>query len=206
MDGNDDTPRVEEATLDQITAFFRRQDLAHLVFARARPGALVLAVCVEWYWYAPGTPRNRFFHLRLLEWEGMDWAAASFPQPRLPAARRLAKQLGMRLADGVPTLLARGPAAAASASARPSSAAIREAGLEARFFPGAGLADGGDNRAMWQVENDPASPVYLNRRRIDEDVFAAEDEIARVFANGHRPTPREVADYVWGDAALRFGR
>lgn len=209
-DGDEDghRPRFEGRTLEQMADFLRRQDLAHLAFTSERPGAVAFITCCEWYWYTPDTPRNRFFHLNVMTWEAMVWAVASFPAARLPAARKLASQLGMRLADGVPTLLIAARAASVTVSARPSRAAeLRAAGMEPRFFPGAALADGRDNRAAWHIENDRGSPVYLNRRRLDEEVKAAEGEIQEVFKRGHRPTPREVADYVWGDAAphLRAG-
>jgi hypothetical protein len=167
---------------EEMDAFLQRQDLVHLVGLLRRPGVRSLSACIEYHWYPPGTARNDRFKVHLMRWSGLDWLVASFPAARRKPTEQLARRLGMRLVDGVPSLIADG---------------------RVTMFPGARHQDR-DNQAMRTIENDPRSPLYSMRRRDDAGLLAAEEEIIELFERGQRPTARQVADYLWGTAADRF--
>jgi hypothetical protein len=59
--------------------------------------------------YAPGTIKNDRFNLYVHLWQGMYWAVGSMPWWDRPSVTELAARHGMRLSNGVPTLLSQGP-------------------------------------------------------------------------------------------------
>jgi hypothetical protein len=173
---------MSEVSAAEISRIVTRDDDRVFLIANAgRVAAAAFFAAIEWYWYAPKTPRNRFYDCYVTEWTDLRWMVVAFPQGRLPAARRLAKQLGLRIADGVPTQLEK-----------------RNNALVPTFFPGATLPNGRDNLSMFAVENDKGSPVYRNVRRDHEAMLQATGEIVGILNRGASLTPAEIADYIYG--------
>lgn len=172
-------------TSAEIAAVVTKDDgRTFLVAMQGRLGAASLAGAIEWYWYPPNTDRNRLFDIYFTDWEDLRWMVIAFPAGRLDEVKRLAKQLGLRLANGVPTMFS-------LASKRPSD-------IIPLFFPGERLPNGRDNMAMMTIENDAGSPVYQNRKRDHDGMLQADFEINDALNRGVRLTPAQIADYIYG--------
>lgn len=76
----------------------------HLVLDMSRIGGNLFGVRMEYTYFAPRSGRNGMFHMVLMKWpnNGLSWAVLSFPIEYKPQAEAVAKECGLRLADGVP--------------------------------------------------------------------------------------------------------
>src|ERR1700719_946525 len=88
--------------------FLKLKDNIHLVTMTTRPGAIALVSSIECFWFSPKKNLNHLFNITMLEWEGIHWSVVSIPKYKLQPVKKLAKQLGMRIADGVPTMIKAG--------------------------------------------------------------------------------------------------
>jgi hypothetical protein len=183
---------------DEIAAYVTRPDgRSYLVSHVERVGVAAFIAAIEWYWYSPNTSRNHLFDVYGAEWHNMHWLITAFPSGRLPAVRHLAKQLGLRIANGPPVMLGRRGALLIQVSSRPSHLTdLQDVPME--FFPGTMLPNGQENDTIYTIENDRDSPIYKNRRRDNETMFAASGEISDALNRGVRLTPRQIADYIYG--------
>ena len=175
----------------------RNDGRVSLVHHNERVGAAAFTAAIEWYWYAPGTPRNRFFDCYHVRWEDIDWIVTVFPIGRLDACRRLARQLGVRIANGTPRITVGEPRFIV-AGRDDNMVDLREGGLTWLEFPGTHLADGTENLRMFAIENDDTSPVYKASRRDLGSMGQATTEINAAFQRGIRLTPAQIADYIYG--------
>jgi hypothetical protein len=188
-------------SLDDVGALILRNDgRVHIATNTVRIGAAALFAAVEWYWYQPGTPRNRLFDVSCCEWRGMNWAVMSFPSGRLQAVQRLAKQIGLRIADGPPIVIGReGGFAVIQATSRPSNLEhYRRQGVPIDVFPGGVLRDGRDNLSIFNVEYDKGNPSYESKRQHEEGMHTAGLEVNEALNRGVRLTPLQIADYIYG--------
>lgn len=185
---------------DEVAFLTTRHDgRVSLVHHVARIGAAAFVAAIEWYWYAPGTPRSRFYDSYTTNWQGIDWIVTRLPIGRLDACRGLARRLGLRIANGTPRITAPQPGAVSVILAgRDASMADMRHGLVWLDFPGAHFADGSENLRMFAIENDKGSPVYANRARDEQAMRAADFEINDTFQRGVRLTPAQIADYIYG--------
>ena len=187
--------------LDDITALILRNDgRVHIVANVQRIGAAALFAAVEWYWYPPDSSRNRFFDVSVCDWRHMRWAIMSFPNGRLHAAQRLAKQIGLRIVDGPPVMFGReGGLAVIQATSRPSRLDhYSRQGVPIEIFPGGVLPDGRDNLSIFNVEYDRGNPAYENKRKNEEGMHEAGLEVNEIMNRGVRLTPFQIADYIYG--------
>lgn len=79
-----------------------------IVTMMTRPGAGVFLVDLEYHHYPPGSPKNHDFQMIVSVWSDMEWATIHVPIEHKELVEEVAKRNGMRLADGVPTLLGNG--------------------------------------------------------------------------------------------------
>jgi hypothetical protein len=192
-----------------MTIFETIDDIAKCVTTRAgrvflishvsRIGISAFCAAIEWYWYPPNTSRNRFFDVYAANWHGMKWIIIALPIGRLPATQRLAKQLGLRIADGSPVIMGdQRSQVIVQATLRPSKidAVLKETPMA--FFPGTLLPNGQENEFIYTVENDHGSPVYKNRRNDAETISQASGEINDMLNKGIKLTPAQIADYIYG--------
>jgi hypothetical protein len=172
-----------------------------------RVGTIAFSAAIEWYWYAPNTARNRLFDIYCAEWHKMQWFITAFPANRMPAVRYLAKQLGLRIADGPPLMIGeQGSIVYLQAASRPSRlTALTAQDVPIEFFPGTMLPNGQENDRIFTVESDRGNPIYKNRRRDEEAMFAASGEISAALNRGVHLTPRQIADYIYGSGAFPTG-
>ena len=185
---------------DVAAQILRNDGRVHIASGTQRIGAAALFAAVEWYWYTPGTPRNRFYDIALCEWRNLRWAVMSFPKGRLHATQRLAKQIGLRIADGPPIMMGReGGFAVIQATVYPSRLGdYRRQGVPIDIFPGGVMPDGRDNLAIFNVEYDKGNPAYENKRQNEEGMYEAGLEVNETLNRGVRLTPLQIADYIYG--------
>ena len=74
-----------------------------------RPGVHLFCSTLEYKFYPPGTEKNKDFTFQLIKWKVDDlemiYAVASIPMKEKAYAEATAKIVGMRIANGVPTLI-----------------------------------------------------------------------------------------------------
>jgi len=85
-----------------------RPDLINYIGDMARIGVWSFITFLEYRQYPPGTMLNQSFHLTLTAWEGLRFAVVSIPRNRSREAEALMQTLGLRAADGIPTMLVGG--------------------------------------------------------------------------------------------------
>lgn len=176
----------------------------HLIAYHKRVGVTALTAAIEWYWFKPGTARNRFYDVYGAEWHRMRWIIVSFPAGRLPAVRRLAKQIGLRIADGPPVLMGDERSLLNIQAASPPSRLTEfiQQDIPMEFFPGTLLPDGKENGALFTIENDRGSPVYKNQARDEDAMRQASGEICALLNQGVKLTPLQIADYIYGSGSF----
>lgn len=151
----------------------------HLVMLWERPGILALSGMIEWIWFAPGTRTETQYTVHCLVWQEVRWLVASLPRGKFDSVRSLAKRMGMRVGNGVPTMVFGG---------------------KPHYFPGSILPDGKDNMSMFSIENDRGSPIYQNNWRSNEEFRQCETEIVDALVNTcGKLTVAQVVDYLYGD-------
>jgi hypothetical protein len=97
-----------------------------------RPGCQLFCSILEYKFYPPTTDKNKLFILQVMKWEEMVYTVISIPIKDKAYAEAVAKTCGMRIANGVPTLLSQD---------------------KPKFFP-----INVDN--AFTIENDPEHPIY----------------------------------------------
>lgn len=80
----------------------------HLIVDTSRIGAGLFNVKMEYTYFAPRSGKNYLFEMVMMRWPDANsflWTIASFPIEFRPQAEALAKECGLRFADGIPTVL-----------------------------------------------------------------------------------------------------
>ncbi len=102
-----------------------------------RAGVNLFASILEYKFYPPNTPKNEEFIMQILRWEELTYSIISIPMKEKAYAEAVAKTVGMRIANGVPTMFG-GP------------------GGEPKFFPV--RVD-----HAFTIENEPGHPIYSSQ-------------------------------------------
>lgn len=79
----------------------------HLIVDMQRIGASLFNVKMEYTHFPPRSDKNKLFDMCMLKWPTKDdflWSVASIPIEYRSIAEELAKECGLRLADGIPTI------------------------------------------------------------------------------------------------------
>jgi hypothetical protein len=124
-----------EETDEQLQAWVADPKWIHFAALIQRPGVGACAETLEHAHYKPGTPANDLFNLRLIPFGGFPWALISIPLEDRPKMERAAAASGLRVANGVPTMI--GPEGVTR-------------------FPV-------DNERIFTLENVSGHPVYKNQ-------------------------------------------
>lgn len=176
IEGEGHTAESRATFVEFVTAPLPR---IHLVSMADRPGTMIMSAMIEWTWFVPGSSTAHRFELRRVVWEDIPFLVMTFPRKKFPAIRSLAKRLGMRVADGVPTLLDHNGTS---------------------HFPGGRLPNYQPNCAMYSLENDSGSPIYQNNRRQLDEFYQCEGELIDALANtGGKLSVEQVVDYLYGN-------
>jgi hypothetical protein len=166
-----------QVTVDEWVRFLKAagKDYRHYVSLSVRPGALAMMATVEYNLFPPRSAFNQMFHVHSLMWEWMPLQVFSVPYLAEGQVKAIAKALGMRIADGVPTLV--------------------EHGKPPIHFPG------GNN--VFTLENDEGSPIYRNRQRDNDAVIEREGELLTCYEQGELPSLENVREFLWGPGQLK---
>jgi len=124
-----------------------------------RIGVLSFVTFLEHRHYKPGTPASQELIVAILKFQGMVFALVAFPRYRFPQALWLANQLGLRVADGVPTVA--------------SATGITHFPLQ---LPN-----------LFTLENVPGHFAYKNSDALLKSAFDFEDEAIERETNAGRP-------------------
>jgi hypothetical protein len=132
------------------------------------------AITLEHTLFPPGTPRNQDYNVGLVAWPLTDphhWSISIWPIVELPAAKRIATETGMRVANGVPMIGDIGKSRIIG-TIRNAADFLPVIHHQTRLpidrvwrFPL-------DHARVYTLENDKHSPVYLHR---GEDFIRAEE-------------------------------
>lgn len=83
----------------------------HLIVDMNRIGGKLFNVKMEYTYFAPRSGKNYLYEMVLIKWPDVSvgfqflWAIASFPIEFRPQAEALAKECGLRIANGIPTII-----------------------------------------------------------------------------------------------------
>ena len=101
------TPGISEHGQEALVVQGKDTSKLHLIVDTSRIGASLFNVKMEYTYFAPRSGKNYLFELVLMRWPDPNtflWAIASFPIEYRPQAEAMAKECGLRLANGVPTI------------------------------------------------------------------------------------------------------
>lgn len=96
--------------LADVVGWSLAPDRLTLITIGTRPGVTRFLITLEHQHFPPSTARNAEFQLILVKWPDdgpLLWYVVIVPLLTFPEVRRVAAETGMRVADGVPTLLER---------------------------------------------------------------------------------------------------
>jgi len=100
-------PGIAERSNESLVVQGRDTSKLHLIVDMSRIGAGLFNVKMEYTYFAPRSGRNYLFEMVMMRWPDANtflWAIASFPIEYRPQAEAMAKECGLRLADGIPTI------------------------------------------------------------------------------------------------------
>jgi protein-tyrosine-phosphatase len=100
-------PGISSRSNDALIEQGKDTSKLHLIVDMHRIGAGLFNVYMEYTYFAPRSGKNHLFELVLMKWpdaKSFMWSICSFPIDYRPQAEAMAKECGLRLADGVPTI------------------------------------------------------------------------------------------------------
>ena len=89
---------------DKIEDFKIDLDWIYFVSLLDRPGAKLFNTQLEFENFPPDKSLNNLFVFGLVKWENQTWVVSGIPVEYRTIAEQVAKDAGLRIADGVPTL------------------------------------------------------------------------------------------------------
>lgn len=124
----------------------------------ARPGFTEFITYVEYEHYTPGTDRAEFYNLWMFRWSGMFWAMIGVPLVDESLIQKSADLCGLRIADGIPTILG---------------------GENSERFPVSRFN-------VYTMENHPDHPVYRNDPTVNAVLRKAEEAAVEAMHKQHQ--------------------
>ena len=96
-----------ETTDEEIQRLARDERLVHFAgtIIPPRVGVRLFVVKLEYFYFEPGTPRNDEFIFHVINWQDMNWVVVSIPKEYMELAKKVATEVGLRIADGVPHVI-----------------------------------------------------------------------------------------------------
>ncbi|MFC1594805.1 hypothetical protein ACFL3E_00035 [Patescibacteria group bacterium] len=148
---------IRHETDDEVRAFVSDPKYTHFVgmLEPPRPGVIECITALELTHYKPDTPRNDDFHLRIINWSDIAWILVSIPTNEVCLMESTADACGLRIANGVPTMISQG---------------------EFSQFPA-------NNERVFTLENKPGHPVYRNDPAITVALREGEREAVERIRN-----------------------
>lgn len=131
---SDERGNSREEALSDFQEFIGRKEYIHFTGLFNRDGVQPFVEFIEHEYYKPFTNRNPLFHFRVIEWEDMTFVFMSIPVMERHYIDNNASKFGLRIADGVPTLIS---------------------GTSTKIFPA-------NNERVYTFENVSGHPTYEN--------------------------------------------
>jgi len=128
-----------------------------------RIGVALFGSLLEYRHYSPMTPSNDLFQLVMLNWEGMFWGVISIPIEDRVYAERIAKECGLKLAEGIPSVI--------------DGTDLSRSGF--KFFP---VTD--SERILTLEYIDPSHIAYTNDQKAIENLITQESVLIERVYNG----------------------
>ena len=171
------TPKTTPVEIEELRAKLDHTKVGLLcLLSPRRIGVLSFIVFLEHRHFLPGTPENEHFGVVLMLWEGMRFAVVIIHKRHLPVADELARTLGLRRANGVPTLIAEKALLTALGTTRPGDR------RDEKRFPL-------DLPNVFTMENVPGHFAYANDPATAKTAYDFEDEaVARETETFGKPT------------------
>lgn len=156
------TPFSESRPNEELATLGKDESQLHLIVDMTRLGAALFNVRTEYTHFPPRTPKNKLYNMRILKWPHLGtnapqftFSIASIPLEFRPTADEIAKECGLRLANGVPVF-------------------VNAEG--AHLFPM-------DGPTVFTLENVGGHDVYRNKPQEYMRIYNEErDEMERIFA------------------------
>ena len=95
---------MEENELQEMTKDESRFFIIGMLMP-IRIGAALFGSLLEYRHYPPMTPSNDLFQLVMLNWQGIFWGVISIPIEDRVYAERITKECGLKLAEGIPSVI-----------------------------------------------------------------------------------------------------
>lgn len=145
-DGGIPIPKSDE----HFQEFFKNERFMHYVgmISPPRLGVEEFVSLVEHRHFKPGTLRNELFIMRIIDLEDITWLIMSIPVEDISLAESAAGECGLRIANGVPTMIS---------------------GNGFQRFPA-------DNERVFTLENRSDHPTYRNDSVSERVILNAEQE------------------------------
>ena len=159
---------------DINTKWFEDKSNIHFIIMMnpPRPGGLLFSTVLEYKFYPPRTRKNEEFIFHIIRWESMVYAVVSIPMKDKHIAEAVCKKTGMRIADGIPTLLIGGE-------------------KKAKQFP-----IRGEN--AFSIENEPDHPMYKSVAH-REAFLAREQQLCQIIQQHGDKVVDDVLNQMKGD-------
>lgn len=159
-----------------------------LVMMANRIGVQSFVTFLEYTYFRPGTPMNSHFRFAIVKWEELKWFVVIIHKKHLQKADDLAKLLGLRRADGVPTMIHAGKNLDAVGVARSKETARRVFGesLGAEMEGMAVVRFPLDAPNVWTMENIEGHFTYENNPELEAKARAFEAQACEQVHEEHR--------------------
>jgi len=94
-------------TEEELRRFSNDERFVHFVGMATprRPGVMLFAIKLEFWYFPPDTEKNDDFVLHRIEWQSMLWMVVSIPRQYMDLAKKIAAESGLRIVDGIPTII-----------------------------------------------------------------------------------------------------
>ena len=157
MDGGIEVSETEERLREFIN---NSESFIHYIgmMIPHRPGVKECITALENRYYKPGTDRNELFIMRIIKFCNILWCIISIPIHEKQLMEEVVKECGLRIADGVPTM-------------------IGDGGMVK--FPV-------DNKRVFTLENEKDHPVYRNDPVVNNALLEQERDSISKIQNGER--------------------
>ena len=101
-------PEISRPMDDDELLEMTRDETKYFIIGMLMPiriGVALFGSLLEYRYYPPGTLKNDWFQLVMVNWEGMFWGIMSIPMKDKVLAERIAQECGLKLADGIPSVI-----------------------------------------------------------------------------------------------------
>jgi len=139
----------KKVSQEELTELANKKGFVNLVglMDPRRPGVLLFCVKFACDYFRLSAFKDKELLVHTVEWEGMQWVIMTIPEELMKITRKIVDEVGLRIADGVPTGL---------------------------FYPPSVFPINSKN--TFTLESKPGSPIYTSDARLTDQLIEEEDE------------------------------